>query len=74
VLLHVIEPVKSRLFGRYNLTRLESNRRVAAEEALDGLLAIIPCQDLPKTEVLIVSGDPARRRPRSFTSGTQALS
>ena len=59
VLLHVIEPVRSRLLARFNPTELESKRRVAAEEALDGLLAIIPPKVRPKTEVVIVTGDPA---------------
>jgi nucleotide-binding universal stress UspA family protein len=59
ILLHVIEPVRSRLAARLNLTKVESNRRPAAEEALDGLLAIIPPSVRPKTEALIVAGDPA---------------
>lgn len=59
VLLHVIEPVRSRLLTRISLTRLESNRRAAAEEALEGLLAIIPSNVRSKAEVLIASGDPA---------------
>jgi nucleotide-binding universal stress UspA family protein len=59
VLLHVIEPVRSRMLARLHLTGLESHRRVEAEEALDGLLAIIPPKIRPKTEILIVSGDPA---------------
>ena len=58
VLLHVIEPVKSRLFDRHHLTDLEFKRRVAAEEGIDPLLSIIPPKVLPKTEVLIMSGDP----------------
>ncbi len=59
VLLHVIEPVRSHLLTRITPTELESKRRVAAEEALDGLLAIIPPKVRPKTEVVIVTGDPA---------------
>jgi universal stress protein A len=59
ILLHVIEPVRSRLAARLNLTGVEANRRAAAEESLDGLLAIIPPSVRPKTEALIVSGDPA---------------
>ena len=50
VLLHVIEPVRSRLLTRISLTRLESNRRAAAEEALEGLLAIIPSNVRSKAE------------------------
>jgi nucleotide-binding universal stress UspA family protein len=59
VLLHVIEPVRSHLFARLNLRGLETNRRVAAEEALDKLVGILPSSVRPKTEALIVSGDPA---------------
>lgn len=59
VLLHVIEPVRSHLLARHNLAGMESQRKVAAEEALDGLLAIVPPKIRQKTEALIVSGDPA---------------
>jgi nucleotide-binding universal stress UspA family protein len=59
VLLHVIEPARSHLLARFHLTGLESNRRVAAEESLDGLLAVIPPKVRQTTEALIVSGDPA---------------
>ena len=59
VLLHVIEPLRSGLLGRHNPRDLESNRTVAAEEGLEVLLAIIPPQVRQRTEVLIVSGDPA---------------
>ena len=59
VLLHVIEPVRSRLVARLHLTGLESQRKIAAEEALDGLLAVIPPKTRLKTEALVVSGDPA---------------
>ena len=59
VLLHVIEPVRSRLFGRHNLRRLEADRRVAAEEHIDRLLSLIPPNIRPRTEVQITCGDPA---------------
>jgi nucleotide-binding universal stress UspA family protein len=58
-LVHVIEPVRSRSFARFNMTAVESTRRAAVEESLDGLLAIIPPNIRSRTEALIVSGDPA---------------
>jgi len=64
VLVHVVEPVRSRMVTRLHLTGLESHRRVEAEEALDALLAIIPPEIRPKTEALIVSGDPAEEAAR----------
>jgi nucleotide-binding universal stress UspA family protein len=64
VLLHVIEPVRGHLLERLNLTGFESRRRVAAEEALAGLLAIVAPTIRPKTEALIVSGDPAEEAAR----------
>jgi nucleotide-binding universal stress UspA family protein len=57
VLLHVIEPVKSLLLARLNLTGLDSDRRSVAEESLDELVATIPQHLRP--EALIVFGDPA---------------
>jgi nucleotide-binding universal stress UspA family protein len=57
VLVHVIEPVKSRLLARLSLTGLDANRRAAAEESLDELVATIPRRTHP--EALIVFGDPA---------------
>jgi nucleotide-binding universal stress UspA family protein len=57
LLVHVIEPVKSRLLARLNITGLDSNRRAVAEEALDELTATIPGRLRP--EALIVFGDPA---------------
>lgn len=59
VLLHVIEPIKSRLLARLTVTGLESSCRVEAEQNLDGLLAVIPPRVRPKTEALIVAGNPA---------------
>ena len=56
VLLHVIEPVRSRLLARLNLTGLDSDRRSVAEECLDELVATIP---RVRPEALIVFGDPA---------------
>lgn len=57
VLLHVIEPVRSRLLARLNLTGLDSDRRSVAEDGLTELMATIPRRLRP--EALIVFGDPA---------------
>jgi nucleotide-binding universal stress UspA family protein len=57
ILVHVIEPVRSRLVSRSNLIGLESNRRAVAEDSLDQILARIPRR--PKLEAMIVHGDPA---------------
>ncbi len=57
MLLHVIEPVKSRLLSRRQLSGLDASRRAFAEECLDGLVATVPESRRP--EGLIVFGDPA---------------
>jgi len=57
VLVHVIEPVRSRLLTRLNLTGLDSGRRSLAEERLEELVATIPTRLGP--EALVVFGDPA---------------
>jgi nucleotide-binding universal stress UspA family protein len=57
VLVHVIEPVKSRVLARLNLTGLDSDRISVAEEHLDELVAAIPRHLQP--EGLIVFGNPA---------------
>jgi nucleotide-binding universal stress UspA family protein len=57
VLVHVIEPVRSRLLARLNLTGVESDRRAVAEECLNELIATIPRRVRPET--LIAYGDPA---------------
>jgi nucleotide-binding universal stress UspA family protein len=57
VLVHVIEPVRSRLLARLNLSGLDSDRRAEAEESLGELVETIP-QEL-RPEALIVFGDPA---------------
>jgi nucleotide-binding universal stress UspA family protein len=57
VIVHVIEPVRSRVLAPLNLTGLDSNRRAAAEEGLEKLVATIPPRLRP--EALIVFGDPA---------------
>jgi nucleotide-binding universal stress UspA family protein len=57
VLVHVIEPVRSRRLARLDLPGLESVRRATAEEGLDRLIAAIPPG--VRREVLIAVGDPA---------------
>jgi nucleotide-binding universal stress UspA family protein len=57
VLVHVIEPVRSRLLARLNLTGVESDRRAIVEESLEDLCATIPRRLRPET--LIAHGDPA---------------
>ena len=57
VLVHVIEPVKSRLISRHHLPGLDSSRRAVAEERLEELVATLPRK--PRPEALIVFGDPA---------------
>jgi nucleotide-binding universal stress UspA family protein len=56
LLLHVIEPVKSRLVARLNLAGLDSDRRAVAEECLNEP-GEIPSRLRP--EALIAHGDPA---------------
>jgi nucleotide-binding universal stress UspA family protein len=57
VLVHVIEPVKSRLLTRLNLAGLDSTRRADAEDDL-ARLADIGARDR-RPETLVVFGDPA---------------
>jgi nucleotide-binding universal stress UspA family protein len=57
ILLHVIEPVKSRLAARLAPGVLGEHRRVIAEDGLNELLATIPSRLKPET--LLVHGDPA---------------
>jgi nucleotide-binding universal stress UspA family protein len=57
VLVHVIEPVKSRLAARINVVGLDSSRRSEAEESLSDLLATVPRRLRP--EALVAYGDPA---------------
>lgn len=57
ILVHVIEPVRSLLAARLNLTGLESDRRSVAEDGLSELLATIPRRLKP--EAIVVHGDPA---------------
>lgn len=57
VLVHVIEPVRSRLLSRMRLTGLSADRRASAEDALDDLAAALP--PAVRWEALIAHGDPA---------------
>jgi nucleotide-binding universal stress UspA family protein len=57
VLVHVIEPVSSRLLTHVNRDELESSRRRAAEEQLARLAATVPARVPP--EAVIAVGDPA---------------
>ena len=57
ILVHVIEPVKSRLAARLQLAGLEADRRAIAEDALKGILSTLP--DGVQAECLLAYGDPA---------------
>jgi len=57
ILVHVVEPVRSRVAARMHLVGIEANRRAVAEESLSQLLATIPLRLRP--EALVVYGDPA---------------
>jgi nucleotide-binding universal stress UspA family protein len=56
ILVHVIEPMRSRLVSRFNIGGLDTSRRAVAEDAFNDLLAKIPRF---KPEALVVYGDPA---------------
>lgn len=57
ILVHVIEPVKSRLGARLHLAGIEANRRAVAEDALQEIAASLPPR-VP-SEALVAYGDPA---------------
>jgi nucleotide-binding universal stress UspA family protein len=57
ILVHVIEPLKSRLAARLHVAGIEADRRAVAEEGLGELLATLPLR--LHTEGLVVYGDPA---------------
>jgi nucleotide-binding universal stress UspA family protein len=57
VIVHVIEPVKSRLLTRLNLAGLDSTRRADAEDDLAHLVETVAPDRRPET--LVVFGDPA---------------
>jgi nucleotide-binding universal stress UspA family protein len=56
ILVHVIEPVRTRLVSRLNISGLDTSRRAVAEDAFNELLAKTPRF---KPETLVVHGDPA---------------
>lgn len=57
LLVHVIEPVRSRLLPRVNVTGLNASRRSLAEDALQQLTESLPAR--VRREALVVYGDPA---------------
>ena len=57
LVVHVIEPLKSRLAARLHGSSIEANRRSLAEEALSELIATVPHRLHP--EALVAYGDPA---------------
>jgi nucleotide-binding universal stress UspA family protein len=57
ILVHVIEPLKSRLAARLHLEGIEADRRSVAEDGMNELLATIPVRLRP--EALVVYGDPS---------------
>jgi nucleotide-binding universal stress UspA family protein len=57
ILVHVIEPVKSRLAARLHLAGLEADRRSVAEEGLQEVVASLPAG--LRVESLLAYGDPA---------------
>jgi nucleotide-binding universal stress UspA family protein len=57
VLVHVVEPIRTRLAHRLNLAALALDRRVTAEDRLAELVETLPRR--LRTEVLMAQGDPA---------------
>jgi nucleotide-binding universal stress UspA family protein len=57
LLIHVIEPVKSRLLSALHVAGLNANRRAAAEDGLQQLIDTLP--EGTRAEALVVYGDPA---------------
>ena len=57
ILVHVVEPLKSRLAARLHGSSIESNRRSLAEDQLNDLLSSLPRGLHP--EALVAYGDPA---------------
>jgi len=57
LVVHVIEPLKSRLVARLHGSSIEANRRSLAEEGMNELIATVPHRLHP--EALIAYGDPA---------------
>ena len=57
ILVHVIEPLKSRLAARLHLASIEADRRAVAEDGLSELLVPVPAR--VHWEALVAYGDPA---------------
>jgi nucleotide-binding universal stress UspA family protein len=57
ILVHVIEPLKTRLAARLHLVGIEADRRAVAEDGLGELIATLPLRLHP--EALVAYGDPA---------------
>ncbi len=57
LIVHVVEPVRSRIAARLHLTGIEAERRDAADRALAGIVESIPAKLRP--EGLVAYGDPA---------------
>jgi nucleotide-binding universal stress UspA family protein len=57
ILVHVIEPLKSRLAARLHLAGVEANRRAVAEDGLADLVGAVPGG--VHAEALVAYGDPA---------------
>jgi len=57
IVAHVVEPIRTRLAARLQLTGLEADRRAVAEDHLDDIVATLPANVHP--EALVTYGDPA---------------
>jgi nucleotide-binding universal stress UspA family protein len=57
ILVHVIEPLKTRLAARLHLAGVEADRRAVAEDSLSELMAAMPARF--HAEALVAYGDPA---------------
>jgi nucleotide-binding universal stress UspA family protein len=57
ILVHVVEPLRSRFAARLHMTGIEGDRRAVAEDALQELLATASCPG--HAEALVACGDPA---------------
>jgi nucleotide-binding universal stress UspA family protein len=57
ILVHVVEPLRSRLAARLHLVGVEADRRAVAEDGLNELAESVACN--PRPETLVVYGEPA---------------
>jgi nucleotide-binding universal stress UspA family protein len=57
ILVHVIEPLKTRLAARLHVAGIDADRRAVADDGLTELLATVPARLHP--EALVAYGDPA---------------